>query len=598
MKSRQQSFTIAMRTGLLLILTFSGVAQAQQQAAPGMRIMINGMPAVIGVKPNGESNGGVSVGAGMAVNAQTGQTTTRIQVACDNPDPAFCEEQNIQANLVNAIYQGNTREVRSLLARLKDVRYLTSARSSASFADAVERGYADIVQALLDRGADPLARNEKGESMLAQAIAHAQTSGTGVSAGMYRCLRLALAKAKKDGLLKPVFPLNAALAFYGKPDPALLKFLMDQGADPDARPAYGYTATEEAFQRNLPEMMKLIFKAKPHDPARNVDRMAYRAFLEKKPEMLAMLQGAGGSHVRYAKKNPQALFDALQADHKIEELEFVLNSGANPNVVTATKVTALSMAAPYPDKLRLMIGHGADANVRDQVNQTALIYVLSRTRMGGYVPPGQAAVPYPVLDMARLLLDHGAEVNGNLGGWGQFGALGATTRGDTEIIRLLLGHGATLTSHPDRTMAAMMAGKDPNDPNFVMPPPEGPVTLALGMERDDLALAILARDKKVDANDRLAIVKAARKGQGDVVQALLRAGADPRATGSDGISALAIAKYRGEDAMAQALIAAGAPASTPSAPPLYGAGPPRARPRPDCRLAIRTAPAVSPAHPV
>ncbi len=520
----------------------------------------------------------MNVGVGMSVNAQTGETHSEIRVACNNPDPEYCEQQNLKARLNNAVYQGNAGEVRALLAKMKSIRYLSPAQPSSLLPTAVEKGHVEIVQALLDKGADPLARDDKGVSMLANAIESAQGSTGGVSAGMYQCLGLALTKARADGMLKPVFPLNASLAFYRKPNPALLKFLLDNGADPDTRPEYGYTATEEAFRQNLPEMMKIIFKAKPNDPARNLDKMAYRAFLEKKAEMLAMLHTEGGSHLRYAKTDPQALFDALQADHKIEELEFVLKSGANPNAVNQMKVAAISMAAPYPDKLRLMINHGADVNGGGTTGETPLAYVLSRTRMRGYAPPGQVAPQYPVLEMTRLLLDHGAHVNGSIGGFGQFGALGATKRGDTEIIQLLLSHGATLILKPDRRMVAAMQGKDPNDPHLEMPPPIGPVTVALEMERDDLALAILARDKKVDPDDRLAVVKAARKGWGNVVQALLRAGADPKATGSDGISALAIAKYRHDDEMAQMLIAAGAPASTPPAPPLYSAASPNTSP--------------------
>lgn len=537
--------------------------QAQQQAAP-MKIQIAPRAgAVMAV--------GIAASVAGSASSNNGQAVSHIQVACgSNQDPQFCEQQNIQANLNNAIYQGNTGEVRRLLAQIKDVHYLSPAESSSPFVSAVENGYLEIVKALLDKKVDPLARNEKGASMLAAAIERAQGKPSGISPAMYQCLNLALDKAAAKGMLKPVFPLNATLAFSHKADPALLKYLLKYGADPDAKPEYGYTATEAAFNQNQPEMMKIILNAKPRDPARNLDKMAYRTFLEKKPEMLTVLRAAGGDHIRYVKNDPQPLFDALQPDHKIEELEFVLNSGANPNALRNPQMnmTPLSMSVPYPDKLRLLIKHGADVNAKG-LTGTVLVDVLFRSRQNMYAPPGQLAPFYPSLEIVRLLLDSGAKVNGDIGGFGQFGALAATKPGDKAMIQLLLDHGATLASHPDRKMIALMAGKNPNDPNFPEPSPEGPVTLAIGLEREDLALALLEHDKKIDPHDQLALVQATRKRWDNVALALLHTGADAKVADSNGISALAIAKSQHNEAMEHALIAAGAPASTPPAPPMF-----------------------------
>ena len=88
-----------------------------------------------------------------------------------------------------------------LLKQMKDVHYLSPATSASPFVTAVEKGYLKIVKALLDKGADPLARDAKGVSMLAAAIERAQGKATGISRAMYQCLSLALDKAAAKGLL-------------------------------------------------------------------------------------------------------------------------------------------------------------------------------------------------------------------------------------------------------------------------------------------------------------------------------------------------------------------------------------------------------------
>lgn len=538
MKNNRQQFNVAMRTFLIPFLLLPCFAQG---VAPDNRMAI----------PD--------------------QSVIDTQMRCEeNQDQQSCQQQALQAELNDAIYQGQTKEAYRLLKLMTEAHFLAPATSPSPLVTAIEKGNLKIVKALLDKGDDPLARDAKGVTLLAAAIERAQANTSGISRAMYRCLSLALDKAAAQGLLKPVFPLNATLAFAHKPDPVLLGYLLKYGANPGEKSAYGNTAIEMAFNQDQPKMMKVILNAKPRDPSLNLDKLAYRAYFEKKSDMLKLLQAAGGNHIRYAKHDPQALFDALQPDRKPEELEFVLRSGANPNALQnpQSRITPLSIAVPYPAKLLMLIKHGADVNAQGP-SGTALANVLFRSGMNIYAPSRQTAAAYPSLEIARLLLSSGAQVNGDIGGFGQFGALAATKPGDNAMIQLLLEHGATLTPNLDRKMIALRAGKKTGDANLPEPVPEGPITLAMELEREDLALAILARDKKIDPNDRLALVKATRKSWDKVALALLQAGADANTAGNDGISALAIAKRKQNEVMVRALIGAGAPDSTPPAPLLF-----------------------------
>ena len=176
-----------------------------------------------------------------------------------------------------------------------------------------------------------------------------------------------------------------------------------------------------------------------------------------------------------------------------------------------------------------------DPNAKDQSGYTPLARLL--------FDPNREIRGQPKLELLRQLLDAGASVNGDHGGWGRAGALGHARREEPEVIAFLVARGATL--------AALDAG--------------GPIAIAIEMERDDLALALLGRDRKVEAQDRVALSLAARRGWRPVVAALLEAGADANAADAQGMTALAFAERRRDAAMAKALRAAGArPVSRPA----------------------------------
>ena len=152
----------------------------------------------------------------------------------------------------------------------------------------------------------------------------------------------------------------------------------------------------------------------------------------------------------------------------------------------------------------------------------------------------------PKLERLRQMLDAGANVNGNHGGWGRSGALGHARREEPEVLALLIARGATLAA-PDS-----------------QGPSGGPISIAIEMERDDLALALLARDRKVGPMDAAALPLAARRGWRAVVTALLAAGADPNTKDTQGVTALALAERRRDAVMSKALVAAGARPAAPA----------------------------------
>ena len=101
-------------------------------------------------------------------------------------------------------------------------------------------------------------------------------------------------------------------------------------------------------------------------------------------------------------------------------LELLLDHGADPNFTDPFGATALMWAVPDLEKVRVLIGHGGDANARsDNMGRTPLLIAAS----------------YPgTVDVLRLLASSGADV--------EAGALSlATGSSDASVVRFLVEHG-------------------------------------------------------------------------------------------------------------------------------------------------------------
>lgn len=126
-----------------------------------------------------------------------------------------------------------------------------------------------------------------------------------------------------------------------------------------------------------------------------------------------------------------ALVAAAYGNH-VEAARLLLQAGASPNVRDTVGRTAFMVAAVYGhlDILRLTLKHGADVHTLNQYGGTALI----------------PAAHYGHVEVVRELLGTKVNVNHvNRFGWTaliEAVILGDGGRRHTEIVRLLLAHGA------------------------------------------------------------------------------------------------------------------------------------------------------------
>jgi ankyrin repeat protein len=357
---------------------------------------------------------------------------------------------------------------------------------------------------------------------------------------MVEGLRLALEHAARAKRQPPRPPLDASLAFGNRgAHSALLKLLLDHGANPATKGKHGMPLFI-AIGSDRPESVRFLLDRAAFAQG-DLDRGAYAALVDRKPEMLELLRARGADPVRHVRTDPQALRDAVSWERSNEVVEFLLKSGVDANALMDASLGATqSYGFPDPGKLSLLLQNGADLGLQSARRQSAFALIVSNSNREFRAPksiPGTESRTYRKIDLVRMLLDHGASVNlPRESGGGQYDLLAHARREEPEMIALLVERGASLT---------------PSERG-------GPITRALELERDDLAFALLGRDRKITPADHRALLEASRRGWRDVAQALLAAGANPDVAHEDGWTALGMAERRQDASLARMLADAGA----------------------------------------
>jgi ankyrin repeat protein len=269
-----------------------------------------------------------------------------------------------------------------------------------------------------------------------------------------------------------------------------------------------------------------------------------------------------------------SLFEAIQKGDSTL-VKRLLNQGANANSQDAEGTPALMAAVLYgsADCVKLLLDHGADPHARNAAGATPLHWAV----------PDAAKV--------RLLLAAGAEADARSTNLQRTPLLVATSYpGSTEVLRLLLEHGADIHAKDRSGMhalgrAAVSAdvdvvrflvehGCDPNEPGYGSNmryarryPPTLEYLLWKGarVEKDAIAMAAHWQDPKLierwidqgaDVNARagpyrrsaLMTAAASEQSSAATLKLLLEKGADPNAEDADAERPLDWARYRSDTA--------------------------------------------------
>jgi N-acyl-D-amino-acid deacylase len=223
-------------------------------------------------------------------------------------------------------------------------------------------------------------------------------------------------------------------------------------------------------------------------------------------------------------------------------VKLLLDRGANPNLRNASGATPLHWAVPDAAKAKLLLAAGADANARStNLQRTPLLVAASY--------PGSTEV-------LRLLLEHGADIHArDRSGMHALGR--AAVSADVDVVRFLVEHGS-----------------DPNEPGYgsnvryarqYLPTLNYLLSKGARVETDAIAMAAHWQDPKLierwidqgaDVNARagpyrrtaLMTAAASEQSTAATLKLLLEKGADPNAEDADAERPLDWARYRADTA--------------------------------------------------
>jgi uncharacterized protein len=436
--------------------------------------------------------------------------------------------------IVQALKNGD-RPAALELARRHDEALATEADGTTALHWAVRLRDTEIVDRLLASGADVRAANRYGVTPLHLAAINGD-------AGMIKRLLDAGADANAVGTDGET-PLMT-VARGGHVEAA--RVLLDRGASLEAREAWhGQTALMWAAAQNHPEMLKeLLARGADVNARSNTETWERQITAEPRDKWLP----------------PGGLTPLLFAAREgcVECIPVLTRAGADVNATTPDGISPIVIALinGHYDAAGALAAAGTDPNLADYTGRTALYAAIDFNTMPNSNRPAPEVLEnrLTALDVARLLLEKGADVNprltrlppyrakldrGNdtmLGG-GTTPFLRAAKAADLPAMKLLLEHGANLTLGPTRSginplMAAAGLGTN-----------EADSTGRHKTQQDAITAIQLLMDHGLDinakANDgRTALHGAALQGYDDVIKFLASKGADVNAKDNKGFTPL------------------------------------------------------------
>jgi ankyrin repeat protein len=326
--------------------------------------------------------------------------------------------------LIWAAYNGDADLVRRLLAAGADANAKNEFGSSA-IAEAAIGGYTDVVAALLKGGADANLTNPEGETPLMEV---ART-------GNVEAATLLLDAGADVNAIELWGEQSALMWAAAQKQPAMIKLLASRGADVDA-----------------------------HGAVRNWERKVIR-----EPRPKDMNQG-GFTPLLYAAR-----------EGCIECARELVAAGADLDLADPHRVTPLVMALLnlHFDFAAYLIEAGADVNKWDLYGRSPLYMAADTSTLPVQGNGSMVVLPsmdkLKAIDVARLLLDKGANVNAQLkrrppyrnvpqdrGGdsilsQGATPLLRAARAGDTPMVKLLLERGALVDLPSNQGVTPLMA---------------------------------------------------------------------------------------------------------------------------------------------
>ena len=449
---------------------------------------------------------------------------------------------------------GHLEVVQLLLKAEANPNHQKEAKLTNALMIAAKNGFSDIVQQLLEYGADPNIRDDNGYTAIHYGMMlndrETLKSNAKMKYDKLEILQLLIVSGIsvniKDGNGMTALMKASFFEFT-----EAVKLLLQAGADPNIEHhipvnevfitsslpkthTIGFTALIYACINVNSEVVNLLLQSKANPNQENALALMFSA-LQGCPDIVQLLLEYG------ADPNSISDIDGFTALHYVLEsytktphnddnekkltiIQQLLEKGANIiNIQNENGLTALMMASDegLSEVVELLLQNGADPNIRDKNGRTAIHYIMILDDRE--TPRPSEKMMSDKLEILQLLIVKGINVNIKDRN-GATALIIASIVGFTEAVKLLLHAGAdpnVASSLPTHTIAITVL-----------------IFACLQMHSEVVKLLLQA---KADPNheNALALMIAAEQGYLDIVQQLLEYGADPNSISNvDGSTAL------------------------------------------------------------
>jgi ankyrin repeat protein len=371
------------------------------------------------------------------------------------------------ARLLQAVRDSNVVAVRILLA--------TGASASAREVDgttaldwAVSRDDLEVVELLIGAGADVKAKNRYGVTAL---LVAANNAGVAVVD------RLLMAGADANTALPEGETALMTAARSGKAD--VIRALYRAGANVNAKESWhGQSALMWAAANNYPETIRVLKEFGADVNSRSEGGFTALLFAAREGSTEAvetLLQlGADVNDTIQPQKKPQPARPRLSyVDNNVNRgrmINAVSGAPVRPAGPEGTTALVLAITNAHFGLAKYLIDQGANVNLAAQ-GWTPLIQLeyTRRPNHGKGLPPPEAIDTFDSLELAKVLLDHGADPNarqmkeisdGQRNYQNRVGATAfflAAKHADIAMMRLLAAHGADPLIKTDDGATALAA---------------------------------------------------------------------------------------------------------------------------------------------
>lgn len=471
--------------------------------------------------------------------------------------------------LMTAALVGREEVVSKLQSEGADVNWKNSDGNTALIC-AVLKGQVNIVRDLLRNGAGINFQNNDGLSALMVAVNEGNVE-----------IVHELLTGGADVKVKNSDGNTALIIAANKGDIDVVHELLNGGATDDSFNSDGFSALMTAAISGNVEVVRAFLSRGIDVESRNAEgntALICSAISGHAGVVRELLDRGADANIRNLEGNTALICAVINKD--ISVASELLKSGANPSLANNDGIFALMFAVDKNDAMivRLLINAGADVNIKSRDGFSPLLYATLKAKTkvvrellkggadtnakdnGGMTALMEAAARGN-LELVRDLLENGADITAkscNKNG-GLTALIYAAAFGHINIVRELLDRGAVIDEKGNNLDTALMSAANYGHFEVVRELLDRGANINLKINKtNETALHCSATAQTHDKFYKVLMKDKPSPEHAEVVRILLRAGINVNAQRDDGVTALMVAAFRGQNLIVNVLINNGA----------------------------------------